>query len=377
MDNIDEVTDKRMKALKEIEKDKLRVARAYNKKIKDLDTVEWHYLVKFFGTPEFQARSARNTQNRLLRKTQHLAGSKPFSQLSYEKRDPETGEELNDLDLWLMTHTKDGSWTNQTSKDIYDTASAKISERESNASYGNIVRNVERNLIFQKAYQEVTTSKKKRLHGNGYMDVYPTRRQLLLKDFNNRSMTEQQIHEENLAIEESLGKLHNHMARRDAEQLEEMATFMQEFEAQKEEHRLAMEALQEEHRKELEELRKAREADKEALKKELLSMMKEAQGNEALHQPNNDGNNGTTQGSGATHITQQDEEQTNTDAPPLPQMVSSEKAIVSEVNIIKATMEELADDERQAYLITEEHLKEQFLHGFKECAVLQVERRQG
>ena len=35
MDNIDEVTDKRMKALKEIEKDKLRVARAYNKKIKD------------------------------------------------------------------------------------------------------------------------------------------------------------------------------------------------------------------------------------------------------------------------------------------------------------------------------------------------------
>ena len=34
MDNIDEVTDKRMKALKEIERDKLRVARAYNKKVK-------------------------------------------------------------------------------------------------------------------------------------------------------------------------------------------------------------------------------------------------------------------------------------------------------------------------------------------------------
>ena len=35
MGNIDEVTDKRMKALKEIEKDKLWVARGYNKKIKD------------------------------------------------------------------------------------------------------------------------------------------------------------------------------------------------------------------------------------------------------------------------------------------------------------------------------------------------------
>ena len=43
----------------------------------------------------------------------------------------------------------------------------------------------------------------------------------------------------------------------------------------------------------------------------------------------------------------------------------SEKAEVSEANVIKATMEELTDDERQAYLIAEEHLKEQFLQGFK------------
>ena len=35
MDNIHEVANKRMKALKEIEKDKFRVARAYNKKVKD------------------------------------------------------------------------------------------------------------------------------------------------------------------------------------------------------------------------------------------------------------------------------------------------------------------------------------------------------
>ena len=34
MDNIDEVTDKRLKALKEIEKHKLRVAKVYNKKVK-------------------------------------------------------------------------------------------------------------------------------------------------------------------------------------------------------------------------------------------------------------------------------------------------------------------------------------------------------
>jgi hypothetical protein len=34
MNNIDEVTDKRLKALEAIEKDKRWVARAYNKKIK-------------------------------------------------------------------------------------------------------------------------------------------------------------------------------------------------------------------------------------------------------------------------------------------------------------------------------------------------------
>jgi len=34
-------------------------------------------------------------------------------------------------------------------------------------------------------------------------------------------------------------------------------------------------------------------------------------------------------------------------------------------NVIKATMEELTEDEHRAYLIAEEHLKEQFLQGFK------------
>jgi hypothetical protein len=34
MDNIKEVTDKRMRALKEIEKDKAKVARAFNKKVR-------------------------------------------------------------------------------------------------------------------------------------------------------------------------------------------------------------------------------------------------------------------------------------------------------------------------------------------------------
>ena len=59
-------------------------------------------------------------------------------------------------------------------------------------------------------------------------------------------------------------------------------------------------------------------------------------------------------------------------------------------NVIKATMEELTEEERKAYLIAEEHLKEHFLQGFKKergglfkrvvwgirDAILQAEQRQ-
>ena len=49
MDNIDEVTDKRLEALAEIEKDKRRVARAYNRKVKaesfQVDDLVWKTIL--------------------------------------------------------------------------------------------------------------------------------------------------------------------------------------------------------------------------------------------------------------------------------------------------------------------------------------------
>ena len=45
--------------------------------------------------------------------------------------------------------------------------------------------------------------------------------------------------------------------------------------------------------------------------------------------------------------------------------MGSEKAEINGSNVIKSTMEELTEDECQAYLIAEEHLKEHFLQGFK------------
>ena len=46
MDNIDEVTDTRLRALNEIEKDKLRVARAYNKKVKGKSFPSWSHSLE-------------------------------------------------------------------------------------------------------------------------------------------------------------------------------------------------------------------------------------------------------------------------------------------------------------------------------------------
>jgi len=86
----------------------------------------------------------KNSRNRSQKKSTHLSGSKPFSQCSYEKvitgeahlqafllhdlliflfltyqRDSKTGNEPNDLELWYITHTKNGEWKDQVSEDIY------------------------------------------------------------------------------------------------------------------------------------------------------------------------------------------------------------------------------------------------------------------
>jgi hypothetical protein len=49
-DNIDEVTDKRVIALGAIEKDKIMVARAYNKKVKAKSFQVWEMVAKLGGS---------------------------------------------------------------------------------------------------------------------------------------------------------------------------------------------------------------------------------------------------------------------------------------------------------------------------------------
>uniref|UniRef100_A0A453SLK1 Uncharacterized protein n=1 Tax=Aegilops tauschii subsp. strangulata TaxID=200361 RepID=A0A453SLK1_AEGTS len=80
-------------------------------------------MIEYFGTgSKFQDHSQKNTDSRKKQKTKHKIGSKTYSQLSFEKRNLETGEEPDCIVLWELTHTKNGTWSNTESQDVYDKA---------------------------------------------------------------------------------------------------------------------------------------------------------------------------------------------------------------------------------------------------------------
>ncbi|TVU13762.1 hypothetical protein EJB05_37188, partial [Eragrostis curvula] len=209
------------------------------------------------------ARSIQNSRHRGQKKTTHLSGAKPYAQCSYEKKDPETGEEPNDMELWFITHSKDGQWKDQESRNVYDKASSLISEAESN-SEGNFITVKEKNEIFQKAYKAVTACKSTRLHGNGYLAKNPTRRELLNVDRQEQIRVEEQLHQEHAELMESFGQLQDKMAT---------------WEADREAERI-------EHARQIDELNKARAADLQALRQEFLSMLQAGQGQTTFQQEN-------------------------------------------------------------------------------------------
>ncbi|KAM3190360.1 hypothetical protein ACQJBY_068492 [Aegilops geniculata] len=78
----------------------------------DLQLEEWEWMIEYFGTDsKFQEHSQMNADNRKKQKTKHIMGSKSYSQVSFEKRNLETGEETDCIALWELTHTNDGTWT--------------------------------------------------------------------------------------------------------------------------------------------------------------------------------------------------------------------------------------------------------------------------
>uniref|UniRef100_A0A453N9A6 Uncharacterized protein n=1 Tax=Aegilops tauschii subsp. strangulata TaxID=200361 RepID=A0A453N9A6_AEGTS len=97
----------------------------------DLQPEEWEWMIEYFGTDsKFQDRSQKNADNRKKQKTKHIIGSKSYSQVSFEKRNLETGEEPDCIALWELTHTNDGTWSNTDSQKVHDKALQEVKIKE-------------------------------------------------------------------------------------------------------------------------------------------------------------------------------------------------------------------------------------------------------
>nr|XP_051206469.1 uncharacterized protein LOC127321473 [Lolium perenne] len=138
----------------------------------DLQPEEWEWLINYFGTnSKFQETSQKNSDNRKKQKAIHRVGSKSYSQLSFEKRDLETGEEPDCIALWELTHTKNGIWSNRESQDVYDKACEEVNLKEGETN--GPVSTEDRNNIFQTNYKTTMGCKSSQPRGYGYMAKPP------------------------------------------------------------------------------------------------------------------------------------------------------------------------------------------------------------
>jgi hypothetical protein len=84
-----------------------------------------------------------------------------------------------------------------------ESACSKIAEKEKE-SPNSFIPLVERNLIFQEAYKQTTRAKSSKVHGNGYLARYPSRRQLMTERFEDQACSEMASHMENEELKATL-----------------------------------------------------------------------------------------------------------------------------------------------------------------------------
>lgn len=134
----------------------------------DLQPEEWEWMIEYFGTGlKFQERNQKNTDNRKKQKTKHRIGSKSYSQVSFETRNPETGEEPDCITLWELTHTKNGTWSNTESHDVYDKACEEVKNKDTETQ--GPLSDEQRHNIFQTTYKGTLQCKSSQPRGYGYM----------------------------------------------------------------------------------------------------------------------------------------------------------------------------------------------------------------
>ncbi|CAL5062948.1 unnamed protein product [Urochloa decumbens] len=210
-------------------------------KPEDLDIIEWHYLILYFGSNDFQKASRRNSSSRQEKRTNHSMGTISFSRLSDEQRDPETGEEPPDLRLWMRTHMRNGRWSDQASKDVYDNGCFRVAEKET--IDGTYLSTQQENDFFQSSYKESTGCKTSAIHGHGYMSRRPTEMQSLKAQLQEQARATTTTNRRNIALQDEVDKLNEKLANQEAKSERRLEEKMQQY---REEERNKLQALREE-----------------------------------------------------------------------------------------------------------------------------------
>ncbi|KAL3348570.1 hypothetical protein AABB24_021973 [Solanum stoloniferum] len=91
---------------------------------KDVVPEDWEFLIQYFGSQTFKAKSKRNKINRKKQTTKHLCGSKSFAEVEESTRDPLTGEKAPPHRIWELQHTRKNDkgellWSDQQSQQIH------------------------------------------------------------------------------------------------------------------------------------------------------------------------------------------------------------------------------------------------------------------
>ncbi|RZC52851.1 hypothetical protein C5167_021268 [Papaver somniferum] len=72
---------------------------------------DWEKLCTWFESDEFQTSSTQGKKSRQANTTIHCTGSKPFARYREEMCDPETGEVVEQIEFYKLTHCKNDVWT--------------------------------------------------------------------------------------------------------------------------------------------------------------------------------------------------------------------------------------------------------------------------
>jgi hypothetical protein len=71
----------------------------------------------------------------------------------------------------------------------------------------NVVTDLEQNQILQSTYKETRKIKSNKMHANGYLARYPTRKELLSEDYQRKLQQEDTLLESFRRLQERLGRL--------------------------------------------------------------------------------------------------------------------------------------------------------------------------